>query len=99
MRTDSIASVATHCKTVTCGVLPDGVPGKALGPRLHAVLSVLTGAYRLSERQGAELWSERCRAGAVAQDLLGERPKPIVILQTVAWLSPMVRSSLKRGAD
>jgi transposase len=137
-----------HCKTVTCGVLPDGVPGTAFGPRLHAVLSVLTGAYRLSKRQVAQLcsdllgltisigmiakleritadvldqpvselaehvktaeaanidetgWREngrkawlwvvvtsvgivfrivRSRAGAVAQDLLGERPKPIVI--------------------
>src|SRR5262249_20431104 len=36
-----------HCKTVTGGVLPDGVPKTSFGPRLHAVLSVLTGAYRL----------------------------------------------------
>lgn len=42
-----------HCRTVTCGTLPDGVPRTAFGPRLHAVLSVLTGAYRLSKRQVA----------------------------------------------
>ena len=222
-----------HCQTVTCGVLPDGVPRTSFGPRLHAALSVLTGAYRLSKRQVAQLcsdllgltislgmiakleritadvleqpvaelaeavkaaeaanidetgWREagrkawlwvvvtsvgvvfriaRSRAGAVARDLLGEQPKPIVIsdrfpgyewialksrqicwahlrrdiqamidrdgdgaevgrqllwqsdklfeawhkardgtiqrstfLQTVAWLRPMVRSSLERG--
>ena len=223
-----------HCKTVTCGVLPDGVPCTLFGPRLHAALSVLTGAYRLSKRQVVQLcsdllgltislgmiakleritadvleqpvsalaeevktaeaanidetgWREsrrkawlwvvvtsvgivfrivRSRAGAVAQDLLGKQPKPIVIsdrfpgyewidlksrqicwahlrrdmqamidrdgdgaevgrrllwqsdklfeawhkvrdgtirrstlLRTVAWLRPMVRSSLERGA-
>jgi transposase len=137
-----------HCKTVTCGALPDGVPRTSFGPRLHAALSVLTGAYRLSKRQVVQLgsdllgltisvgmvsklegitaevleepvaelaevvktaeaanidetgWREanlkawlwvvvtsagilfrivRSRAGAVARDLLGEEPKPIVI--------------------
>ena len=223
-----------HCKTVTRGALPDGVPRTSFGPRLHAALNVLTGAYRLSKRQVVQLasdllgltisvgmvskleritadvlvqpvaelaeqvkaaeaanidetgWREggrkawlwvvvtslgvvfrivRSRAGAIAQDLLGEEPKPVVIsdrfpgyewielksrqicwahlrrdmqamidrngdgaevgrrllwqsgklfeawhkvrdgtirrstfLQTVAWLRPMVRSSLERGA-
>lgn len=223
-----------HCKTVTCGALPDGVPRTSFGPRLHAALSVLTGAYRLSKRQVVQLssdllgltisvgmiskleritaevleepvaelaeavktaeaanidetgWREngrkawlwvvvtslgtvfriaRSRAGAVAAELLGVEPKPIVIsdrfpgyewiklksrqvcwahlrrdfqamidrdgdgsevgrqllwqsnklfeswhkvrdgtiqrstfLQTVAWLRPMVRSSLERGS-
>jgi transposase len=223
-----------HCNAITCGVLPAGVPNSAFGPRLHAALSVLTGAYRLSKRQVSQLcsdllgltislgmiakleritadvleqpvaelaeavkaaeaanidetgWREahlkawlwvvvtsmgvvfsivRSRAGAVARDLLGEEPKPIVIsdrfpgyewialksrqicwahlrrdmqamidrdgdgaevgrqllwqssklfeswhkardgtiqrstfLQTVAWLRPMVRSSLERGS-
>jgi transposase len=223
-----------RCKAVTCGVLPDGVPRTSFGPRLHAALSVLTGAYRLSKRQVVQLgsdllgltislgmvaklervtadvleqpvaelaeavkaagsahidetgWREsgrkawlwvvvasvgivyriaRSRSGAVAADLLGEQPKPIVIsdrfpayewiglgsrqicwahlrrdmqamidrdgdgaeigrrllwqsdklfeawhkardgtirqstfLQTVAWLRPMVRSTLERGA-
>ncbi|WP_165253744.1 IS66 family transposase [Paludisphaera soli] len=137
-----------HCRAVTCGALPDGVPRTAFGSRLHAALSVLTGAYRLSKRQVAQLcsdllgltisvgmiaklervtaevleqpvaelaeavktadaanidetgWREsgrkawlwvvvtslgivfriaRSRAGAVAEDLLGEEPKPIVI--------------------
>jgi transposase len=223
-----------RCNAFTSGVLPEGVPRTAFGPRLHAVLSVLTGAYRLSKRQVVQLgsdllgltislgmvakleritaevleqpvselaegvraasaanidetgWREggrkawlwvvvasvgivfrvaRSRAGAVAQALLGEQPKPIVIsdrfpgyewialksrqvcwahlrrdmqamidrdgdgaevgrrllwqsdklfeawhkvrdgtiqrstfLQTVAWLRPMVRATLERGA-
>jgi len=223
-----------HCNAITRGVLPAGVPNSAFGPRLHAALSVLTGAYRLSKRQVSQLcsdllgltislgmiakleritadvleqpvaelaaavktveaanidetgWREahlkawlwvvvtsvgvvfrivRSRAGAVARDLLGEEHKPIVIsdrfpgyewialksrqicwahlrrdmqamidrdgdgaevgrqllwqsnklfeswhkardgtiqrstfLQTVAWLRPMVRSSLERGS-
>jgi transposase len=44
-----------HCNTVTCGALPDGVPRTTFGPRLHAVLSVITGAYRLSKLQAAQL--------------------------------------------
>jgi transposase len=137
-----------HCHTVTSGTLPDGVPCTSFGPRLHAALSVLTGAYRLSKRQVVQLGSDllgltisvgmiskleritaevleqpvaelaeavkaaeaanidetgwrqahlkawlwvvvtsvgivfrivRSRAGAVARDLLGEEPKPIVI--------------------
>jgi transposase len=137
-----------HCHTVTSGTLPVGVPRTAFGPRLHSVLSVLSGAYRLSKRQVSQLgsdllgltisigmiakleritaevleqpvaelaeavktadaanidetgWREaylkawlwvvvtsagilfrivRSRAGAVARDLLGEEPKPIVI--------------------
>jgi len=137
-----------HCDAITCGVLPAGVPNSAFGPRLHAALSVLTGAYRLSKRQVSQLcsdllgltislgmiakleritadvleqpvtelaeavkaaeaanidetgWREahlkawlwvvvttvgvvfrivRSRAGAVARDLLGEEPKPIII--------------------
>jgi transposase len=47
-----------QCYTVTCGVLPDGVPLAAFGASLHAVLSMLTGAYRLSKRQVAQLCSD-----------------------------------------
>jgi transposase len=38
--------------------LPEGVPRISFGPRLHAVLSVLTGTYRLSKRQVARLCSD-----------------------------------------
>ena len=152
-----------RCKTVTCGTLPDGVPRTSFGPRLHAALSVLTGAYRLSKRQAVQLgsdllgltisvgmiskleritaevlerpvaelaeavkaaeaahidetgWREahlkawlwvvvtsagavfrivRSRAGAVARDLLGEEPKPIVISDRFPgyeWIEPKSR--------
>jgi transposase len=152
-----------RCNAVTCGVLPAGVPGTAFGPRLHAALGVLTGAYRLSKRQVSQLcsdllgltisigmiakleritaavlerpvaevadqvqaaeaanidetgWREnrrkawlwvvvtslgivfrivRSRAGAVAADMLGEEPKPIVISDRFpgyAWIKPKSR--------
>ena len=155
-----------HCETVTCGALPDGVPRTSFGPRLHAALSVLTGAYRLSKRQVVQLgsdllgltisvgmiakleritadvleqpvtelaeavkaaeaanidetgWREarlkawlwvvvtsvgvvfriaRSRAGAVAADLLGEEPKPIVISDRFPgyeWIKLEVEASL-----
>jgi transposase len=47
-----------RCKTVTSGALPEGVPSTAFGPRLHAALSALSGAYRLSKRQVAQLCSD-----------------------------------------
>jgi transposase len=152
-----------QCKALTSGELPRGVPSTAFGPHLHAALSVLTGAYRLSKRQVAQLcsdllglsisigmiskleritadvleqpvaelaeqikaaeaanidetgWREgrlkawlwvvvtragvvfrivRSRAGAVAQDLLGDEPKPIVISDRFPgyeWIDPRSR--------
>jgi transposase len=47
-----------HCRTLTGGALPDGVPATAFGPRRHAALSVRTGAYRLSKRPVARLCSD-----------------------------------------
>jgi transposase len=43
------------CGTSTCAALPDGVPTGTTGPRLQALLAVLTGAYRLSKRQAEQL--------------------------------------------
>jgi len=37
------------CGITTCGALPAGVPSGGQGPRLQAVLALLTGAYRLSK--------------------------------------------------
>jgi transposase len=48
------------CQTRTCATLPDEVDG-CHGPRLQAVTALLTGAYRLSKREAAQL----------LQDLLG----------------------------
>jgi transposase len=47
--------VCSRCGTSTCAALPDGVPTGQQGPRLQAVLAVLTGAYRLSKDQAETL--------------------------------------------
>lgn len=92
--------VCPHCKTVTRGALPAGVPRTAFGPRLHAALSVLTGAYRLSKRQVAQLCS----------DLLGltisigmisklERITAEVLEQPVAELAEAVKTAEAANID
>lgn len=43
------------CGRVTVGALPAGVSRSHFGPRLHALTALLTGAWRLSKRQGAAL--------------------------------------------
>ena len=47
-----------HCGTSTCGQLPHGVPNGHFGPRLQGVLSLLSGAYRLSKRMVESLASD-----------------------------------------
>jgi transposase len=47
--------VCPRCGTSTCATLPDGVPSGQQGPRLQALLAVLTGAYRLSKDQAETL--------------------------------------------
>ena len=39
-----------RCSRSTCASLPAGVPGDGQGPRLQAVLALMTGAYRMSKR-------------------------------------------------
>src|SRR5262249_39406652 len=46
------------CGTSTCADLPDGTPRGQYGPRLQAVLALLTGAYRLSKRQVEQLCAD-----------------------------------------
>jgi transposase len=41
------------CGLVTCASLPAGVPTGGQGPRLQAVLALITGAYRMSKRMMA----------------------------------------------
>lgn len=43
------------CGITTCATLPEGAPQGGQGPRLQALLAVLTGAYRLSKRQVEQL--------------------------------------------
>lgn len=45
--------VACDCGKVTCGSLPAGVPRGMCGPRLTALIGLLTGIYKLSRREAA----------------------------------------------
>ena len=89
-----------HCKTVTCGALPDGVPRTSFGPRLHAALSVLTGAYRLSKRQvvqlGSDLLGLRISVGMIAKL---ERITADVLERPVAELAERVKTAEAANID
>jgi transposase len=89
-----------HCNTVTCGALPGGVPRTKFGPRLHAVLSVLTGAYRLSKRQAAQLCSDllglTISVGMIAKL---ERVTAAVLEQPVAELAERVKTAGTANVD
>jgi len=47
-----------ECGTETCAELPAGVPQGAFGPRLQAMVSLLSGRYRLSKRDTAEVMDD-----------------------------------------
>src|SRR5262249_60229175 len=89
-----------HCKTVTCGALPDGVPRTAFGPRLHAVLSVLTGAYRLSKRQVAQLCSDLLSL-TISIGMISklERGTAAVLEEPVAELTKAVKATEAANID
>jgi transposase len=46
------------CGTETCAELPPGVPQGAFGPRLQAMVSLLSGRYRLSKRDTEEVMDD-----------------------------------------
>jgi transposase len=47
--------VTCVCGKVTCAVLPAGVPRGMCGPRLMALIGMLTGVYKLSRREASRL--------------------------------------------
>ena len=47
-----------HCRTTTCGQLPEGVPKGAFGPRLQAMVALLSGRYHLSKRESCQLMDD-----------------------------------------
>jgi transposase len=59
------------CGQRTRGALPAGVPRRAFGPRLTAVVALLSGRYRLSRREVRrllrDLWEVRLSLGAVVR--------------------------------
>lgn len=89
-----------RCKTVTRGALPAGVPRTSFGPRLHAALSVLSGAYRLSKRQVVQLCSDllglTISVGMVAKL---ERITAAVLEQPVAELAEHVKAAPAANID
>jgi transposase len=90
----------SHCNTVTCGALPDGVPRTSFGPRLHAALSVLTGAYRLSKRQVVQLCSDLLGL-AISVGMIAEleRITAEVLEQPVAELAEAVKAADAANID
>jgi transposase len=89
-----------HGKTVTCGVLPDGVPRTLFGPRRHAALRVLTGAYRLSKRPvvplGSDLLGLTISLGMIAKR---ERITAAVLEQPVSELAEAVKTAEAANID
>lgn len=89
-----------RCKAVTRGVLPEGVPKTSFGPRLHAALSVLSGAYRLSKRQVMQLCSDllglRISLGMIAKL---ERITADVLERPVAELAERVKTAEAANID
>lgn len=55
-RLHTLACPACGCET--CAELPPGVPQGAFGPRLQAMAALLTGRYRLSKRDTAEVMAD-----------------------------------------
>jgi transposase len=47
-----------ECGIKTCAEVPTGVPRGAFGPRLQAMVSLLSGRYRLSKRDTAEVMGD-----------------------------------------
>ncbi len=47
-----------HCQTTTCGQLPEGVPTGGFGPRLQAMIALLSGRYHLSKRESCQLMDD-----------------------------------------
>jgi transposase len=62
--------LCTRCGTVTVAALPQGVPNGAFGPRLMAMVALLTGWFRLSKRNTREalemMFSVQMSLGAVS---------------------------------
>ena len=56
--TEYVARVTCDCGKVTRAKLPSGVPRGMCGPRLIALIGMLTGVYKLSRREAARLLSD-----------------------------------------
>ena len=63
--------VACDCGKVTCGELPPGVPRGMCGPRLTALIGLLSGNFKLSRRDSVSFFSDvlgvKISLGALSQ--------------------------------
>src|SRR5947209_989275 len=72
------------CAITTCGTPPEDAPRGGQGPRLQALLGLLTGAYRLSKRQAEQLLRDVYALPVCAGQVCAlER-------QLAEWLQPVV---------
>ncbi|HEV3259346.1 MAG TPA: IS66 family transposase [Gemmataceae bacterium] len=72
------------CGRTTCATLPAGVPAGGQGPRLQAVVALLTGAYRLGKRQVESLCADLLGTPVSAGQVCA------VEAETVAATAPVV---------
>jgi len=83
-----------RCGTRTRAALPQGVPRRPFGPRLVAVLALLTGRYRLSRREVRQvlqdLWGVRLSLGAVTAQ---ERAQSAALAPVVAEVRTAVQQA------
>jgi len=89
-----------RCGATTRGSLPAGVPRGAFGPRLQATVALLTGAYRLSQRQVravlADLLGLAVSTGAVSKT---ERHASEAVAAPVEGVDRHVRTAPAAGVD
>jgi transposase len=81
-----------RCGTRTRATLPHGVPRRPFGPRLVAVIALLTGRYRLSRREArqalVDLWGVRLSLGAVAGQERAQSAAPAPVIAEVRAAVP-----------
>ncbi len=100
MSTGSIGCAVPTAMRPPAACCPLGSPTTPFGPRLHAALSVLTGAYRLSKRQVTRLCSDllglTISLGMIAKL---ERITADVLEQPVAELAEAVKAAEAANID
>ncbi|HTE84003.1 MAG TPA: hypothetical protein VK821_04670, partial [Dehalococcoidia bacterium] len=76
-----------QCGTRTRATLPAAVPLRPFGPRLTAVVALLTGRYRLSRREVqqalVDLWNVTLSLGAVLRQERAESPALAPVVKKV----------------
>jgi len=89
-----------HCGKRTRAELPSGVPRRPFGPRLTAVIALLTGRYRLSRREVRQLlrdlWEVRISLGAVVRQ---EQAQSAALVPVVAEAEAVVQEAAVVNVD